>query len=104
MSFDLFFYNFILFNLSALAITDTELKLIARAAIIGESNKPKNGYRMPAAIGIPSILYPSAKNRFSLMFLITLWLNRRAFAMPFRSPFTKVIDCLLYTSPSPRDG
>ena len=28
---------------SALAITDTELKLIAAAAIIGESNQPDNG-------------------------------------------------------------
>ena len=30
-------------NLSALAITDTELKLIAAAAIIGESNIPEAG-------------------------------------------------------------
>ena len=38
----------------AFVITDTELKLIAAAAIIGLSNSPKNGYRIPAAIGTPS--------------------------------------------------
>jgi hypothetical protein len=43
-------------NLSALPITDTELKLIATAAIIGESNRPKNGYKTPAAMGTPSEL------------------------------------------------
>jgi hypothetical protein len=41
---------------NALLITDTELKLIAAAAIIGDSNKPKNGYSTPAAIGTPSEL------------------------------------------------
>jgi hypothetical protein len=35
-------------NLSALAITETELKLIASAAIIGES-KDRKGYKTPAA-------------------------------------------------------
>ena len=49
-------YSFTLRNLSALVITDTELKLIAAAAIIGESNKPKNGYSTPAAMGMPSTL------------------------------------------------
>lgn len=43
-------------NLSAFAITDTELKLIARAAIIGESRMPKNGNNTPAAIGTPRVL------------------------------------------------
>ena len=38
---------------SEFAITETELKLIAAAAIIGLSNRPKNGYRTPAAIGTP---------------------------------------------------
>src|ERR1035437_3644854 len=38
----------------AFVITDTELKLIAAAAIIGLSNRPKNGYRIPAAMGTPS--------------------------------------------------
>ena len=38
-----FYHKFICFNLSALAITETELRLIAAAAIIGESNNPING-------------------------------------------------------------
>ncbi len=41
---------------SALKITDTELKLMAAAAIIGDSRMPKNGYRIPAATGTPSAL------------------------------------------------
>ena len=45
-----------LLNLSAFAITDTELKLIAKAAIIGESKIPKKGYKIPAAIGTPNTL------------------------------------------------
>lgn len=49
-------YIFIRFSLSAFSITDTELKLIAAAAMIGESSKPKNGYSTPAAIGMPSML------------------------------------------------
>lgn len=32
-------------------ITETELNVIAALAIIGLSNKPKNGYSTPAAIG-----------------------------------------------------
>lgn len=43
-------------SLNALPITDTELKLIAAAAIIGLRSKPKNGYNTPAAIGTPSEL------------------------------------------------
>ncbi|ODU05285.1 MAG: hypothetical protein ABS89_02105 [Thiobacillus sp. SCN 63-1177] len=35
-------------NRSALVITDTELKLMAAAAIMGESNNPKTGYSTPA--------------------------------------------------------
>lgn len=49
-------YKLMFLNLMALPITDTELKLIARAAIMGESNSPKNGYKTPAAMGIPKIL------------------------------------------------
>jgi hypothetical protein len=41
---------------NALPMTDTELKLIAAAAIIGDSSKPKNGYNTPAATGTPSEL------------------------------------------------
>jgi hypothetical protein len=41
---------------NALVITDTELKLIAAAAMMGESNNPKKGYNKPAAIGTPNML------------------------------------------------
>lgn len=44
------------FNLSELTITETELKLMAAAAIIGDSNIPKNGNSTPAATGTPSEL------------------------------------------------
>lgn len=37
-------------------ITDTELKLMAAAAIIGFNKSPKNGKRTPAAIGTPAAL------------------------------------------------
>ena len=40
----------------AFAITETELKLMAAAAIIGLNRIPKNGYKTPAAIGTPSVL------------------------------------------------
>lgn len=51
-----FYYSFKFRSRNAFAITETELKLIAKAAIIGESNSPKKGYKTPAAIGIPSTL------------------------------------------------
>ena len=41
---------------SALPMTETELKLMAAAAIIGERSSPKNGYSAPAAIGTPAAL------------------------------------------------
>ena len=37
-------------------MTETELKLIANAAIIGDSNIPKNGNKTPAAMGTPRVL------------------------------------------------
>ena len=43
-------------NLSAFPITDTELKLIAAAAIMGFSKSPRNGFSTPAAIGTPKTL------------------------------------------------
>ena len=43
-------------NLNAFPMTETELRLMAAAAIIGESSSPKNGYRSPAATGTPSAL------------------------------------------------
>ncbi len=44
------------FNRSELAITETELKLIANAAIIGDNNIPKKGNNTPAAMGTPNVL------------------------------------------------
>ena len=49
-------HSFVARSLSAFVITETELKLIAAAAIMGLSNNPKNGYRTPAARGTPSAL------------------------------------------------
>ena len=43
-------------SLRAFPITDTELTVIAALAIIGLSNSPNQGYRMPAATGTPAIL------------------------------------------------
>src|SRR5579863_1429145 len=43
-------------NLSAFPITETELRLIAALAIIGDNSHPKMGYSTPAATGIPSVL------------------------------------------------
>ena len=43
-------------SLIAFVITETELKLIAAAAIMGERTIPKNGYRTPAAIGTQRML------------------------------------------------
>jgi hypothetical protein len=40
----------------ALATTDTELNAIAPPAIIGLSNQPKMGNKIPAAMGIPATL------------------------------------------------
>ena len=37
-------------------MTETELKLMAVAAIMGDSNMPKKGYSTPAAIGTPAVL------------------------------------------------
>lgn len=43
-------------NRKAFKSTETEPKLIATAANMGESNHPKTGYKTPAAIGIPNVL------------------------------------------------
>ncbi|MCO5333012.1 MAG: hypothetical protein M9893_03195 [Pyrinomonadaceae bacterium] len=47
----------------AFAMTETELKVIAALAIIGDSSNPKTGNNTPAAIGIPRYS-TKAKNRF----------------------------------------
>lgn len=49
-------YALYLFINSALPTTLTEEKAIAAAAIIGFNKKPKNGYKTPAAIGMPTAL------------------------------------------------
>jgi hypothetical protein len=49
-------YSFARRSRKALAITDTELKLIAAAAKTGCSSNPLNGYNTPAAMGTPSKL------------------------------------------------
>ncbi len=41
---------------SALVMTETELRLIASAAIIGDNSLPVNGYSSPAASGMPRAL------------------------------------------------
>lgn len=49
-------HSFCARSLKALPITLTEDRDIAAAAMIGESSNPKNGYKMPAAIGMPAVL------------------------------------------------
>ena len=44
------------FNLKEFEITETELRLMAAAAIIGPSKIPYFGYKIPAATGTPSRL------------------------------------------------
>jgi len=60
------YYNVIFLNLSELAITDTEEKLIAVAAITGESSIPKNGYKTPAATVTPKAFIDKNKNEINL--------------------------------------
>jgi hypothetical protein len=50
------FYKRSRLSLSEFVITETELKRIAAAAIIGDSSIPKKGYNTPAATGIPAVL------------------------------------------------
>ena len=52
----LYIYNFIFFSRREFKTTNKEEKAIAAEAIIGESSIPKNGYKIPAATGIPKIL------------------------------------------------
>ncbi|MFT5138919.1 MAG: hypothetical protein ACI9CB_000548 [Rhodothermales bacterium] len=50
------FHTFKFLSRKALAITDTELKLMAAAAIMDDNNIPKTGYKTPAATGTPKAL------------------------------------------------
>jgi hypothetical protein len=47
-----------------LLTTDTELIAIAAAANMGLSSTPKNGYKIPAAMGMPRLLYKNAQKGF----------------------------------------
>ena len=49
-------YTRALLSRSALPTTETELKLIAAAAMMGLSSTPKKGYSTPAATGTPRLL------------------------------------------------
>ncbi len=49
-------YSFVFRNRSAFVMTDTELKLMAAAAMMGLSRIPNFGYSTPAAIGTPTEL------------------------------------------------
>ena len=49
-------YSFTFRKRKAFVTTETELKLMAAAAIIGLNSRPKRGYNTPAAIGTPSAL------------------------------------------------
>ena len=44
------------FNRRALAMSETQLRLMAAAAIIGERVQPVNGVSTPAAMGMPRAL------------------------------------------------
>jgi len=46
----------VFFSRKALVLTDTELKLMAAAAIVGDNNMPNTGYSTPAALGTPEAL------------------------------------------------
>jgi hypothetical protein len=49
-------HSFVVRSLRALPITETELKLMAAAAIIGFKSSPKAGNSTPAASGMPTTL------------------------------------------------
>ena len=58
-------YIFFALILKLFPTTETELKAIAAAAIIGFNKKPQQGYNIPAAKGMPIKLYIKAQKRFS---------------------------------------
>lgn len=53
---DYLIFGVYLFINRELPTTEIELNAIAAAAITGFNNKPKNGYNIPAAIGMPRVL------------------------------------------------
>ena len=77
-------------NHKAFEITETELKLMAGAAIIGDSSQPVNGYSKPVASDIPGALYANAKPKFCFILATVTLEIFQVSAMPRRSPFTNV--------------
>ena len=71
-------------------MTETELRLIAAAAIIGLRRIPNAGYSTPDASGTPRPLYPKANHGFWRMLRIVACESERARVMAWRSPLTKV--------------
>src|SRR6185437_15177380 len=61
----------------ALPMTETELRLIAAAAMMGLNNNPIAGYSAPAAMGTPSTLYTNARTRFCRMLPMVARLKAR---------------------------
>jgi len=82
-------------------MTEAELRLMASAAINGESSQPVNGNRTPAATGMPSALYRNANNRFCFMLRTVDTDSPRATAMPRKSPFTSVTWALFMATSVP---
>jgi len=58
-------------------MTLTDDRIIAAAAIIGESSHPNAGYSAPAAMEMPAVLYPKASQRNSRSSLTRPWLAIR---------------------------
>src|SRR5690242_9915726 len=77
-------------NRSALVTTDTDDRLIASAATIGDKTRPRTGYSTPAASGTPTALYTNAKNRFWRMLRTVARDNARARPIAESSPRTSV--------------
>lgn len=86
------YFNFAFLKRSAFPMTETELKLMAAAAIMGDIKIPNIGKSIPAAMGTPMVLYTNAKKRFSLIFRITLWLRFLATTMSLRSPLISMME------------
>ena len=81
-----------LLSLNAFNKTDTELKLMAAAAIIGFNNGPPNNIQYSAwQLVFLITLYPNAQNKFSFIFLIVLLLNLIAVGTSIKSLFIRTI-------------
>jgi hypothetical protein len=87
----IWFYYFENFNLRLLVTTLTLLSAIAEPAIIGLRRNPFIGNKIPAARGIPMILYINAQKRFCRIVLTVFRLNLIAKGMIIRSLLIIVI-------------